>query len=195
MIDNFLRRPQLLGEIVADLLRVLGALAVVFVLFRNGWTDAGIMAFTLPGLLLPKFVGLKPWWDACATSMLLIAALSNISDLYARISGWDLFVHFVCTGIVAGLFVFALANLGVFAYPTDSSQHQVQGCILTVLMGLALAAVWEIIEWLGFEFITREIKVEYGDTITDMIAGGLGALVAGVIMTRRELLIRRLPAT
>ena len=53
--------------------------------------------------------------------------------------------------------------------------------------GLALSALWEMVEWVGYAFITDEIFVTYVDTIGDMAAGGLGALVGGVIASRIRL--------
>ena len=184
MIDNFLRVPRWPAEILAAVLRVLGAVAVLYALMVKGWTGAGIMALTLPGMLLPKFVGLKPWWDVFATATLFSAGFSNIGDLYERVPWWDLPMHFATTGVVAALFVLVLVYWGVVASPRNADVHRAFTLVFTLIMGLALAAVWEIVEWLGFMFITDEIRVDYHDTITDMIAGGFGALLAGTLLPR-----------
>lgn len=184
MIDNFLRVPRWPAEILAAVLRVLGAVAVLYALMVKGWTGAGIMALTLPGMLLPKFVGLKPWWDVFATATLFAAGFSNIGDLYERVPWWDLPMHIATTGVVAALFVLVLVYWGVVASPRNADVHRAFALVFTLIMGLALAAVWEIVEWLGFVFITDEIRVDYHDTITDMIAGGFGALLAGTLLTR-----------
>ena len=44
--------------------------------------------------------------------------------------------------------------------------------------------MWEFVEWVGYRFITDAIFVTYDDTIGDMMAGGFGALVAGVCASR-----------
>ena len=45
-----------------------------------------------------------------------------------------------------------------------------------------------MVEWLGKTFITDEIFVTYTDTIGDMAVGGLGALIAGIVVARVRLL-------
>ena len=46
---------------------------------------------------------------------------------------------------------------------------------------------WEMVEWFGYRFITDAIFVTYDDTIGDMMAGGAGALAAGVLASRFRL--------
>ena len=48
-------------------------------------------------------------------------------------------------------------------------------------VGLALSAVWEIVEWLGHTLVDSQIFVAYDDTIGDIAAGGVGALLGGVV--------------
>ncbi|HIX00203.1 MAG TPA: hypothetical protein H9871_08680, partial [Candidatus Nesterenkonia stercoripullorum] len=54
--------------------------------------------------------------------------------------------------------------------------------IHTTTIGLAISALWEMVEWIGFELFTEDIYTTYDDTIGDMAAGGLGALVAGILL-------------
>ncbi|WP_258934554.1 hypothetical protein [Nesterenkonia pannonica] len=58
---------------------------------------------------------------------------------------------------------------------------------LTVALGLAMASLWEMVEWVGFEYVTQDIYVTYADTIGDMAAGGLGSLFAGYVVLRCRL--------
>ncbi|MEG9492047.1 MAG: hypothetical protein MIJ73_04485 [Microbacterium aurum] len=41
-----------------------------------------------------------------------------------------------------------------------------------------------MVEWAGRRFISYEIFVGYQDTIGDMAIGGVGAAVAGLVLTR-----------
>ena len=61
--------------------------------------------------------------------------------------------------------------------------------VLTGLLGLALGALWEMVEWFGYAFLTDAIYVTYEDTVGDMAVGGLGALCAGWLMARRPQLL------
>ncbi|MET0812915.1 MAG: hypothetical protein ABWY03_07660, partial [Microbacterium sp.] len=73
MIVNFLRPPRRASEYVADAVRVLGFVSVVVAAI--GWTatDAGILAFALPALLIPRFVGVRPWLDTAFGLTVLVA--------------------------------------------------------------------------------------------------------------------------
>ncbi|MGV9193618.1 hypothetical protein ACQ143_04675 [Microbacterium sp. MC2] len=185
MVDNFLRRPHGVAEIVADLVRVAGVLSVVAGAIWGSVTDAGILALALPALLAPRFVGVRPGFDIVFGLSVLIAAWSNVIDLYRTVPGWDLVVHVIATGLIAALVYLALARWDIVPRPPRSRRLAV---IFTTSIGLAASAVWEMIEWLGKTFITDEIFVTYTDTIGDMAVGGLGALIAGIVAARVRLL-------
>lgn len=179
MIENFLRAAVGPVELGADILRVFGTLSVVLAAIFFDLTDAAIVAFALPGLYFPRFVGMRAWADLLFAGTVLIAAWSNVFDLYSRISWWDLVVHFVCTGVVAAGAYLVLANLQMVPPLRGGRSSRTSGVILTLTIGLALSAVWEMVEWLGRAYISDEIYTAYGDTIGDMALGGLGSLTAG----------------
>lgn len=179
MIENFLRAACGPVELGADVLRAVGTVSVVLAAIFFDLTDAAIVAFALPGLYFPRFVGMRAWADLLFAGTVLIAAWSNVFDLYTRISWWDLAVHFVCTGVVAAGAYLVLANLQIVPLLRGGRNSRTSGVILTLTIGLALSAVWEMVEWLGRAYISDEIYTAYGDTIADMALGGLGSLTAG----------------
>jgi hypothetical protein len=182
VIETFLRRPHGPAEYTADAVRVLGLVSVVAAFVWWSATDAGVLALVLPGLLLPRFVGVQPVFDVVFGVTLLVAAWSNVFDLYTTVSWWDLVVHFVCTGVIAAMAYLLLARLGMLVPPQAPGFTLAAALVLTTCLGLAGSAVWEMVEWLGKTFISSEIFVAYDDTIGDMAVGGLGALVAGVAL-------------
>lgn len=182
VIQNFLRLPRGAAEITADLLRVLGVVSIVVAAIGWNATDAGIMAAALPALVLPRFVGVRPAVDIVYGVTVLAAAWSNVFDLYRSAPGWDTVMHVVCTAMLAGVVYLALERLGVVA-PVGPGRRRRSALVLVPTIGLALSALWEMVEWIGYRLITDEIFVTYDDTIGDMAAGGLGALVAGFLMT------------
>lgn len=187
MIENFLRRPSTAAELVADLVRIIGAGSVVVALIWFSPTDAGVLAFALPGLLIPRFLGVRPGFDIAFGVSLLVAAWSNLFDLYTAISWWDLVVHFVCTGLLAAVVYLALARAGVVARQGAEGFTTGGAVILATVFGLALSAVWEMIEWFGHAFISDTIHVSYDDTIADMAIGGVGAFCVGFLIARVRL--------
>jgi hypothetical protein len=65
---------------------------------------------------------------------------------------------------------------------TDPGFRRATGVILGLALGLAVSALWEMVEWAGYTFISDRIYVTYDDTISDMAIGGLGALLAGLAL-------------
>lgn len=179
MIANFLRRPIGPLEFTADAVRLVGLLSVIVAAVWWEPTDAGVLALALPAILLPRFIGVHPGFDIVYGAIILVAAWSSVFDLYTSIAWWDLAVHFACTGVVAALVSLLLARLGIIAAPRSRDVTVAATLVLTTVIGLAASAVWEMIEWIGKEFVSDDIFVAYDDTIGDMAIGGLGALVAG----------------
>ncbi len=87
MVENFLRPPQGLLGVLADVLRALGVLGVVLAVMLFDLTDAGILAFALMGVFAPRFIGLRPAADVLTSVSLLIAAWSNVLDVYTAVPG------------------------------------------------------------------------------------------------------------
>lgn len=185
MIDNFIRPPQGLTETIADLIRIGGVLSFFVALAFFELTGAAVIAFTLPGMLIARFLGMTPIPDAVLTTSLIIAAWSNVFDLYTSIAGWDMVIHFICAGGLAVAAYLYLARIGAVPPP---GTHRVAALTLTTALGVSLGVLWEVVEWVGFTYITSQIYVTYEDTISDLIVGGLGALVCGFAVAHVSLL-------
>ncbi|THE07165.1 DUF2238 domain-containing protein [Microbacterium oleivorans] len=177
MRDDFLRPPTTVTERAADGIRILGLLSVLAAFIWSTATDAGILALALPALLVPRLIGSRPGFDVLFGATVTVAAWSNVLDLYRTIAWWDLVVHFVATGVIAAMALLLLRRFDVVA----SAGTRRSTVILVPTIGLAISAVWEMIEWLGKTFLAPDIFVTYRDTIGDMSIGGLGALLAGVL--------------
>ncbi|MDZ8172566.1 hypothetical protein [Microbacterium xanthum] len=179
---NFLRPARTPTAVAADAVRVIGLMGVVvaFVLYEP--TDAGILAFTLPGLMLPRFVAMRPAADLLFGVILLTAAWSNVYDLYTTVPAWDLVVHFAATGAITVATYLLLAHARVVAPATGHPGARRSPLVLSPIIGLAVSALWEMVEWAGREFVTDSIYVTYADTIGDMAIGAVGAASAGVLL-------------
>ena len=179
---SFLRRPSSPGDYLADGVRVAGLLSVVAAFIWWDVTDAGVLALALPALLVPRLAWVLPWFDIVYGITVLAAAWSNVLDLYRTIAGWDLLLHFVCTGVIAAMAYLVLARLNVVTAPRSASFLRRTPLVVVTALGLAASALWEMIEWLGYTFVSGDIFVGYNDTIGDMAVGGLGAVLAGVLV-------------
>lgn len=187
MKHDFLRPPATLGDWLADVLRVIGVLGVIAAAIWLKPTDAGIAALALPALMLPRMLGLAAWFDVTACATVLVAAWSNVFDLYRTVTGWDLVLHFLCTAVLAVIAAVILTRTGVvpLVAAVDGSGPPLRRrtpVVLVPLVALAISAVWEMIEWLGWRYLSDDIFVTYQDTIGDMVMGGLGGVAAGVLL-------------
>ena len=185
MIENFLERPRSIGEFVADGVRMVGVASIIAAAIWWQPVDVAMFALVLLGLVVPRFLGVRSSFDVAFGLALLVAAWSSLLDLYTTVAGWDLVVHFVANGLLAGtayvLFArFALAAPGDAPAPVQLSGATV--ALLTTAFGLALGAVWEMAEWLGNTYIDETIFVGYDDSIGDMAVGALGSVIVGVAM-------------
>lgn len=187
MKEDFLRPPRSLAEWCADALRVAGIIGVGVALIWLAPTDAGIAALALPALMLPRALGLRGGLDLAVCATVLVAAWSNVLDLYRMIPGWDLIVHLVCTGVLTIVAALILTRAAVVTMTRDGGARPRTPVVLAPLVALALSAVWEMVEWLGWAYLSDEIFVAYQDTIGDMVFGGIGGVAAGVILATASL--------
>ncbi len=186
MIQNFLRPPQTVAEIAADGVRVLGVVSVVVAVVWFTLLDAGVVAFALPALMIPRFLALRAGYDIAIGVSVLVAAWSNVFGLYRSVPGWDLVVHGVASAAIALMVLVLLDELDVLRNPAESRHPLVAGLVLGGGLALALGSLWEMVEWFGRNVITDDIYVTYNDTIADLAADGIGGLAAGaaVALTR-----------
>ena len=186
MKDHFLRPPRTVSEWMADALRVLGILGVVVAAIWWGSTDAGIAALATPALMLPRALGMRGGFDAAACAIVLTATWSNVFDLYTSVPGWDLLLHLLCTGMLAIVAALVLTRTKVVQITRGGGVRARTPLVLLPLIALALSAVWEMVEWLGKAYLSDDIFVTYQDTIGDMVFGGLGGLLAGLLLSRMQ---------
>lgn len=180
---NLKRPPLSATDWLADAVRAIAIVLVVLSLFTLPFTDFAVLSMSLPAVMLSRMIGLRSGLDLVTCVTVFVAAGSNVLELYRAWTGWDLVVHLVCTGVLAAVALVLLDDAGVVA-PTGRRRTPI---VVATIAGLALSAVWEMIEWFGYRFITDAIFVTYDDTIGDMMAGGLGALIVGVVASRWRL--------
>ncbi|MFS0793666.1 hypothetical protein [Microbacterium sp. 1P10AE] len=183
MYANLKRPPRTAVEWIADAVRAVAILTVVVSTFTLPATDTAVLSMALPAVMLSRMLGLRSGLDLVTCVTVFVAAGSNVIDLYRSWTGWDLVVHAACTGVLAAVALVVLHDTGVLA-PTGRRRTPI---VVATVAGLALSAVWEMVEWFGYRFLTDSIFVTYDDTIGDMAAGGIGALVVGILASRFRL--------
>ena len=183
MYANLKRPPRSATAWLADAVRAVAIVVVIVSLFTLPFTDVAVLSMSLPAVMLSRMAGLRPGLDLVTCVTVFVAAGSNVVDLYRAWTGWDLVVHLACTGVLAAVALVILADTRVI----EATGRRRTPIVVATIAGLALSAIWEMIEWFGYRFITDAIFVTYDDTIGDMLAGGAGALIAGVLASRFSL--------
>ncbi|GEB44869.1 hypothetical protein MTE01_08140 [Microbacterium testaceum] len=183
MYANLKRPPRSATAWLADAVRAVAIVVVIVSLFTLPFTDVAVLSMSLPAVMLSRMAGLRSGLDLVTCVTVFVAAGSNVVDLYRAWTGWDLVVHLACTGVLAAVALVILADTRVI----EATGRRRTPIVVATIAGLALSAVWEMIEWFGYRFITDAIFVTYDDTIGDMLAGGAGALIAGVLASRFSL--------
>ena len=188
MIDALLRRPSGAGEFFADAVRLLCVFSLAAAVLWYGPVDVALFLLVLMGILISRCLDISRVFDGIYGLTLLAAAWSSVLNLYARVSWWDLPVHFAATGVIAAMTYLLLARLGAVPAPVSSPVPgrslalRIAVPVLVLALGLAVSVLWELGEWWGNTFVDESINVGYQDTMGDLAAGGLGALLAGLAL-------------
>jgi hypothetical protein len=185
--------PSVAVRLLADVLRVGGAGSLVWAAAGGEWVNAALFALVLGGLMLPRMVPTRPVVDLTYGATLLFAAWSAVEDLYMRYDELDNVVHTVACGLVAAVVHRLLVTASVLPPATDRPLRRAgTGVVVTVwALGLALGTLWEAGEWFGHTHLDQRIQVGYSDTVGDLMADCLGALVAGLVVARSALVRTR----
>ena len=123
--------------------------------------------------------------------MFLSGFLGVVLELYRKVPGWDMFIHFIMGAILAVLSVYIL-NYTI--YKKDKSKHNLFFTFLfMILFAVGIGAIWELVEFIGDawfnmgyqRYVTYEGIILIGrealmDTMLDLCMDLLGA-VSGVL--------------
>ena len=182
LLENLRRRPVGAGELVADGLRVIALVSIVIAGIGWGAMGALSLAFVSGAMLLPRALGVRPAFDISYGVIALVSVWSSVTDLYVAVKWWDLPMHFLMTGLAAAVGYILLERFGVVAESSTLPRPLLSTTVVTTMLGLSLAAFWEMFEWFGKTFLDETIYVGYRDTIGDIVAGGLGSVLAGLLL-------------
>ncbi|MET1035567.1 MAG: hypothetical protein ABWX68_10070 [Arthrobacter sp.] len=189
------RAPAYAGRfrpVPTDLGRVVGALAVPAGWAVGGPVPASVMLLALGGLWALRYYARTPLEDAVGQAVILSAAWFSAIGAYATVPGLDLAAHFAAPLVLTRL-AWNMMVVHRLVHPTPAGHPRLRAgaAIAAASLGTLLGVLWEIGEWAGHEFLTRDIGVGYRDTIGDLAATLLGASAGAVLATRP----RRVPVS
>ena len=142
------------------------------------WVDTAVLMLAGLGQVIAFLWFRAPWPRAVCSLILLTAAVSAAQQLYNRIWWWDILIHFLAVHALVWM-LWNRVLRGSAQLRDRMRDARREPYLLCALAGLSLATVWEIMELLGFLFVTPEIHIPPLDTLLDVIVGVLGAAMVG----------------
>jgi uncharacterized membrane protein YjdF len=182
-----------------DLLR--GAFVVgTVVLAAAGSSGALPLAVAAAAVVGVRFLDLPRPFDLAFILAMALTGWGEALRLYDRFGFYDVFVHFLVPLFGAPCVYIALARLDTLPDPADASdskRHLAGIFAVTLALGLAIGAVWEIVEWTSDQTLGSNLPLGEQDTIGDLVADGAGALGGGLFLVAWTTFgwgtVRRLP--
>ncbi|MGH3030521.1 MAG: hypothetical protein ACRDNE_07090 [Gaiellaceae bacterium] len=167
-----------------DLLRgvfVVGAVALAAA-GSSGALPLGVAGAAVVGV---RFLDLPRPFDLAFILAMALTGWGEALRLYDRFGYYDVFVHFLVPLFGAPCVYIALARLDTLPDPADASgskRHLTGIFVVTLALGLAIGAVWEILEWSSDRTLGSNLSLGEQDTIGDLVADGAGALGGGLFL-------------
>ncbi|MPV37865.1 hypothetical protein [Georgenia subflava] len=174
------------ARVATDVVAGLGV-ASLAVATRVDVVAVAVMALVLLGLTVPRVAGVAVQLQAAAGGVLLGAAWASVFRGYEQVPWLDVVAHVLATGALAAVAVAVLLRAGMLLVP-QGRRGRCGLVLVTASVGLPLSVLWELGEWFGSRYVEETINVGYDDTLADLAAGGVGAIVAGGALAR---LLRR----
>jgi uncharacterized membrane protein YjdF len=198
-------RELVFGEwtpVVRDPLDVLRGVFVVgaLALAAAGHSGAIPLAVAAAAVVGVRFLDLPRPFDLAFILAMALTGWGEALRLYDRFGYYDVFVHFLVPLFGAPCVYIALARLDTLPDPADASgskRHLTGIFVVTLALGLAIGAVWEILEWSSDQTLGSNLSLGEQDTIGDLVADGAGAFFGGVLLLTWTVFgwgtVRRLP--
>jgi hypothetical protein len=171
---------------------------IVMLLFgESGAVNVGVAAGAVVGV---RFLRLPRLFDLAFIVAMGLTGWGEALRFYDRFTYYDVLVHVLVPLLGAPVVYIALARLDTLPDPSDargSRRHLAGIFVVTLALGLAIGAAWEVLEWTSDEALGSELTGGEADTIGDLVADTVGAICGGVLLvvwtTSGWGTIRRLP--
>ncbi len=135
-------------------------------------------------LVLARVASLPRFYDFSLIVAMVLIAWGEVLGVYDSWRYYDNVVHTTVPLLLTGVVYVLLMRLGVLPELRELTQlHQRIGFFLTALMlGMAIGAGWEIVEWSLDELTGSNLATSVTDTATDLIWDTIGAATSALIL-------------
>jgi hypothetical protein len=142
------------------------------------------LAFSTAGVVASRFLDLPRVYDIAFIVAMALTGWGDALHLYDALSFYDKIVHFLVPFAIAPVVYILLARTEVLPRLGDEGErhHLVGVAVVTLALGLAIGAIWEIFEYLSDHVLGSHLQHGQTDTITDLVADSCGAAAGGVLL-------------
>ena len=166
-----------------DLLRLSYVVGVPAVWLARGDFPLNL-AISAVAVVVVRFLLLPRVYDLALCLGLGLTGWGDALGLYERIGFYDLVVHALATFFLAPVLYILLARAEVLPdlRQVTTPNHFVGVFVVTIALGLAVGAVWEMTEFTSDHFLGTDLAKSERDTATDLMVDGLGAVAGGALL-------------
>ena len=167
-----------------DLLRLVLVVMAVVLLARDRLGLALFVGMLAALTLLARVINLPRVYDLCFTGGMVFQAFGEVLGYYDRLPVFDDVVHVTLPLLTAPVLYIALARLDVVPDPRDEThlQHYVGIFTVTAALGIALGALWEIVEWRSDAWLGTDLQIGNEDTVVDLLSDTVGSLIGASLL-------------
>ncbi len=189
MTDKKQTKQRLLALCILVVLDI-ATIGIAFAIGRDPavTTIIGSFASILVAVLVGKLFKVN---DTLYYSMLvfvfLASPMGSVINLYRTFGPYDKIVHLI-SGFLLAAFGMMLAEflVGRFTDIKDKTIIFIPLLFAAVMFSSGCAGIWEIFEFTADKLAGGEMQRGMVDTITDMIAGNVGAIAYGIYMLLKQ---------
>ena len=145
---------------------------------------AGILTLLGAVTVFARLVNLPRIYDLCLTAAMALQGFGEVFGLYDTFLRFDDLVHFTLPMLTTPVVYIALARLDVVPDPRDEThlRHYAGIFLVTTSLGMAIGALWEIIEWRSDAWFGSDLSLDNDDTVGDLVRDTMGALVGAALL-------------
>ncbi len=167
-----------------DLLRLALAVGAIVALVRGETKPALVLGVFFALTLLGRLVQLPRLYDLSFVLGMSIQGWGEALGLFDAIPWFDNLVHVSVPLLTAPVVYLGLARLDVLPDPKDETrtEHYVGIFVVALALGLAIGAVWEMVEYASDATLGSSLQIDNADTVGDLFADGCGALCGSVLL-------------
>lgn len=176
-------------RITAALILAAATIITAAIAFKTGVNPpltnvAGSFGAIVVLLIIAKLLNVRDDLFYCGIVFVYFASpVGSILDMYRRFGPYDKIIHFISGILLASLGAMIAAGILKRAVASFKSSRasMLPQVIFAFFFSSACAGIWEIFEFVADKVAGGEMQRGMVDTLTDMIAGNVGAMVYCII--------------